>query len=383
MASNAAARIAGPLPRKLVAAVGCDEQPGIAAARGRAPTRARPGRTGRGRRTRSASARRSAWIAAAVSSGCSATSAAIAGSRRCHAPGPWTGSWSASRRRAHDGSSRSMRSGSSACRATRARGSRSGLIPITTSDRSRSGVRGRQVERRRRPHREAEQVEGLETQRVGEGDHVGDEVGGGEAVGGIPAGRAVAAGVRPEHAEPRRQPVDRGPEADGPGRAGLVEHDQRRPVTVGRVGDLQTVRLDHRHRAAMLPPGRIAHRPYPPPPRQSPSRRSGPGPADQRRLAPRVGRRVPERPDPRVHALEVTVPTEHADVGRSADHPQVRRAVLVEEAADPADRPPLAVLPDRVPGLPSRAVAGPGLDAVGRQPREVRGRRAASASGKP
>ena len=50
-------------------------------------------------------------------------------------------------------------------------------------------------------------------------------------------------------------------EADGARRAGLVEHDQRRPVTLGRVGDLQPVRLDHRHRAAMLPPGRIAHRP--------------------------------------------------------------------------------------------------------------------------
>ena len=72
-----------------------------AAARRRAgaagPRRDRPARPDRGPRPRRGPARRCDGSRAASATAGSATSCAIAGSRRRHAPSPWTGSWSRAR----------------------------------------------------------------------------------------------------------------------------------------------------------------------------------------------------------------------------------------------------------------------------------------------
>ena len=74
-------------------------------------------------------------------SGWAATSAAIAGSSRRHAPTPWPASWRRPRSAANGWSSRSIRSGSISRRATLSRGSRWVVIPTITSVLTRAGAR--------------------------------------------------------------------------------------------------------------------------------------------------------------------------------------------------------------------------------------------------
>ena len=104
-----------------------------------------------------------------------------------------------------------------------------------------------ELERGRRPHREPEQVEGREAERVGERLEVVDQPVVAEAVRGVPAGRRVAARVGQVAGEaPAEQRQLRG-EVLAARRARAVEQEEGRAFPVHVVADLEAVRGQARH----------------------------------------------------------------------------------------------------------------------------------------
>ncbi len=99
-----------------------------------------------------------------------------------------------------------------------------------------------------RPHREAEQVDRLEAQRVGECGEVIDEPLRAEAVGDVPARAGVTSGVGQVDAEQVRQDGQLGREVVAARRTGAMEEHDRRPMPTDRIGHLQVVGVDRRHR---------------------------------------------------------------------------------------------------------------------------------------
>ena len=122
--------------------------------------------------------------ARAVSSGWSATSCAIAGSSRRHAPSPRTGS-SRARLAAQRGSSRSIPS--PVQRAAR----RSRVLPLRYAHEQRACGCGRPaaggLQRGHRAHRKTDEQEGVKPELVDEGEDVVDEHVVGEAAARVPA----------------------------------------------------------------------------------------------------------------------------------------------------------------------------------------------------
>ena len=241
-----------------MAAVGHDEQPPVAAPAGPAARPGRPARTGRGRRRRPASG---AVIAAQLARRSAAAGprrpAAIAGSRRCQAPAPWTGSCVPARSAAQAGSSRRIRSGSMSRRATLARGSRCGRDP-DDDERPRRAPAQRAANPSAviAPIEKPQQVEGRQAEGVDEGrrgrrraTRRGTRRRRPSASG---RGRARRAGRR---GTPSTAAGDLRREVLAPGRGRAVEHDQRRPGA-----DRRRSRSRGRWRGSSAPSSSAAHR---------------------------------------------------------------------------------------------------------------------------
>ena len=211
-------REGGPAGQHIMAAVGGDEQPSVADLARQLPglpdgderVAVAAGHEGR-RRDRSGARPASA----AAGRRCRPRSPAAGVARL---PGPAPGRSCRSISAAQAGSSRAIRSGSISRRPTLARGSRAVVIPTTTRVRTRAGCADREPERRHRPHRVADQVEGRETERVGEGLEVVDQPAGLEPVRRVPARPAVAARVRQVQAERLGEGRDLGAERAAPRR---------------------------------------------------------------------------------------------------------------------------------------------------------------------
>jgi hypothetical protein len=108
-------------------------------------------------------------------------------------------------------------------------------------------VAAAELEGRHRAHREAEQVEGVELERVDEGREVVDEPVVLEAIRRVPPGGAVAAGVREDELEGLREERDLSREVVRPDRCRAMKHDERRPGAVNGVGDVKLVGTERRH----------------------------------------------------------------------------------------------------------------------------------------
>ena len=108
----------------------------------------------------------------------------------------------------------------------------------------------RELEGGHRAHREAEQVEGLEAERVDEVEDIIHEQVVGETVGHVVAGGAVAAGIGQVHVEGLGEVRDLGGEVLPSGRRRTVEQDERRTRAVDVVPDLEVAGPDRVHRLA-------------------------------------------------------------------------------------------------------------------------------------
>ena len=194
---------------------------------GRGPSRGRPARTGRGRRWRRASERSTARSSRGLSSGWVATSWAMAGSRRCQAPSPWTGSCRAGEFRRPGGivAQDPLRIHEPARHAR----PRLALGRDADQDQRAQPLRaaGREGHRGHRAHREPEQVERGEAERVHEGLEVRGQERLGEPVGHVPAGPPVAAGIGHVDAERLAHGRELGREVLPPGRGRAVQDHQR------------------------------------------------------------------------------------------------------------------------------------------------------------
>ena len=102
-------------------------------------------------------------------------------------------------------------------------------------------------ERRHRPHREPDEVEGVQPQGVGEGRDVGDEHVKGETLGGVPATPSVAPGIREEASEGAPEGRQLGREVLSAGRRGAVERDERRTGPDDLIGLFDPVGDDRWH----------------------------------------------------------------------------------------------------------------------------------------
>ena len=183
------------------------------------------------------------------SSGWTATSCAIAGSSRRHAPGPWTGSWRRASAAARSGSFRSIQSGSMQpprdARAWLTLGGDPG------DDQRPQPLRPahRELERGHRAHRESDEMERRRARarrRTPPRRRPGPRSD--QPPAGVPACRGVPARVGQVDQERLRESGDLGGEVLAPGRGRTVEHDQRWTGAVDLVADVEAVGVDGRHR---------------------------------------------------------------------------------------------------------------------------------------
>ena len=108
-------------------------------------------------------------------------------------------------------------------------------------------VRHRVLEGGHRAHREADDMERLETEAVDERGEVVDEPVVAKAVRGIPSGAAVAARIRHVDPERLREQRNLGSEVLAAQRRRPVEQHKRRARTVDVVGDVEAAGRDRRH----------------------------------------------------------------------------------------------------------------------------------------
>ena len=103
---------------------------------------------------------------------------------------------------------------------------------------------GGELERGRRSHREAEQMEGREAEGVGEREEVRDEVLVAQAAGDVVEGSAVGARVGDVAAERLREGRQLAAEVVAPQGRGAVEQDQWRPGAEHVIDDLEAIRVN-------------------------------------------------------------------------------------------------------------------------------------------
>ena len=106
---------------------------------------------------------------------------------------------------------------------------------------------GRVLERGHRTHREPDEVEGPQAERVDEGLEVVDQPVVAESVGRVPAGPAVASRVGEMDEEGAREQRQLGGEVLASDRRRAVEHHHRRTGAQDVVADVEAVGPDRRH----------------------------------------------------------------------------------------------------------------------------------------
>ena len=105
------------------------------------------------------------------------------------------------------------------------------------------------LQRGHRAHREPEEMERLDPERVDEGHDVVDEHRVGEAVGNVPTGAPVTARIGQVRQERLRKHGQLGGEVSTSGGTAAVEHHEGRPGADLVVADLEAVGSDGGHRA--------------------------------------------------------------------------------------------------------------------------------------